>query len=96
LIVFGARQVKRGTSVKVKKTSGRKIILHAFVTESTRGKLHVWTREGPARLPIQPKFTISVSGMFENQGAAAFENVLKSKMADTFEHELDFYLKRSR
>lgn len=94
LIAFGARQVKRGTTVKVKKAGGRKLIRHAFIAEMPSGKVHVWMRRGPTRLPIEGKFTISVAGMFENQGAKEFEDLLQKKMPTTFEHELEHFMNR--
>ena len=92
LIAFGARQVRRGTTVKVKKSGGRKLIRHAFIASMPSGKIHVWMRRGPSRLPIEGKFTISVAGMFENQGAKEFEDLLQKKMPLTFEHELEHFL----
>ncbi|QDG49313.1 hypothetical protein FIV42_00750 [Persicimonas caeni] len=45
----GARQIRKGTSVRVKKSSGRKLIKHAFVPKKL-GK-HVFQRKGDYRLP---------------------------------------------
>lgn len=94
LIAFGARKVRRGTTVRVKKSSGRKLIRHAFIATMPSGKVHVWMRRGPGRLPIDAKFTISPAGMFENEGVKAFEDLMQRKLPATIDHELQYYLER--
>lgn len=96
LILFSPSQRAKGVSIRVKKSTGRKLIYHGFIQPSDRGIVHLWTRTGPTRYPIQPKFTISPAGMFEQEGAAAFEDLIETKMPTTFEHELEYFLTRKQ
>lgn len=66
---FGARQNKKGTSYKVSKTAGRKLIAGAFqgpkpgaMKSSWRGR--VFKRVGKGRLPIVQLFGASPWGVF--------------------------------
>jgi len=94
VILFGARQRAKGTSVRIKKTEGRKLIRHAFIATMKSGKIQVWMRKGTARLPIKQLFTVSPPKMFEKEGEKAFQDIIEKEMSPTFKRELEFYLSR--
>jgi hypothetical protein len=94
LILFGARQRAKGTTVRVKKTAGRKLIRSAFIATMKSGKIQVWMRKGKSRLPIRQMFTVSPPKMFEKEGETAFQDIIAKEMSPTFKRELDFYLSR--
>ena len=58
LIKFRARQTARGTTVQVKRRSGRKRLPHAFIARMKSGHVGVMTRaKGIGRLPIDELFS---------------------------------------
>lgn len=52
---FGARQTKKGVTVKVTKSGGRKLIPHAFIAELKSGNRHVAIRQTDMRGTSSPK-----------------------------------------
>ena len=89
VIGFGARQVKSGVSVSIKKGS-RKIIRHAFI-QTIKGALEtgfkgVFVRQGKGRYPIVPVLTVSLPGMFS---AKVTQQALDTVSNDRFQRELD-------
>ncbi len=52
VIVFGAKQNKKGVSYRIQKTGGRKRIGSAFIATMKSGHTGVFKRKGAARLPI--------------------------------------------
>jgi len=58
---IGTRQVRKGVSVKVKRSGSRKVIAHAFIATMKSGHRGVFTRDkGAGRLPISEMFSIAV------------------------------------
>ena len=90
LIRFGARQVKGGVSVKIRRAGGRKVIQGAFIGNKGRT---VFRRVGAKRLPIVPVQTINVPSMFNarriNEVVVA---TMRRRFPDIFEHELAYEL----
>lgn len=62
--LFRARQTKKGVTVQIKKSGGRKIIEHAWIGNQGRT---VFMRDGKQRLPIKPVETIDVPQMFNTK-----------------------------
>lgn len=92
VIAFGARQVGRGVSVKIKKVGGRKIITGAFIGNKGRT---VFKRVGAARLPIKAVSTIDVPQMFNKRRInAAVIAAIKARFPTIFEREAKFYVSR--
>ncbi len=95
LILFGAKQNRRGTSVRVKKTTGRRTIGGAFIATMPSGKIQVWMRHGPGRLPIRQLLTVSPPKMYEREGEKHFQSLVEKDAAKTLRHELEFFAGRN-
>ena len=101
---FGARQVARGTRIRIKKSTGSKIIRSAFIAEMPSGLIQVWLREGEPRVmtkgryagerrqPIRQLFTISPAKMFEVEAEQAIEKMVHTEAGPMFRRELQYYL----
>lgn len=92
---FGARQRmvktaqgrRRGVSVLVRKTKGRKVVKHGFTANVHGEKL--WKRETDARLPIRRLFGPSVAHMVGNEIVA---NIALLQVQEDASKEFDRYL----
>lgn len=92
VIAFGARQVKTGVSVRIKKGGGRKVIAGAFIGNKGRT---VFRRTGAKRLPIEPVQTIDVPQMFNSKRVnQAVIRVIEQRFPEVFARELNFALNR--
>ena len=101
---FGARQTKRGTTVRIKRGGGRKLIQSAFIATMPSGLIQVWVRygerqtarggryAGQKRQRIRQLFTISPGKMFEIEGEQVFKRMVEDEAGPMFKKELDFYL----
>ena len=101
---FGAREVARGTTIRIKKSGGRKLIRSAFIATMPSGLIQVWVRDGEkrimqrgryrgqARQPIRQLFTIGPAKMFEVEGEAAVKDLIEKEAGPMFRKELEFYL----
>ncbi len=94
LIHFGARQMRKGVSVKVKKGSGRKVIKSAFIARDSGGHKRVFMRKGKERLPIEAKSTLSYPQMFNKDIIDKATKEVEENYGKEFEHNLDYYLGR--
>jgi hypothetical protein len=94
IILFGAKQKAKGTTVRIKKAGGRKLIQSAFIATMKSGKIQVWLRKGKSRLPIRQLFTVSPPKMFEKEGEKSFQEIIRRDVGPTLKHELQFYLGR--
>lgn len=96
LIGFGARQVKAGVSVDIKK--GRKVVKHAFVQTIARtGYVGVFLRKGGNRLPIKQLYSVSVPGIFSVKGVqAALDQANTERYETELHHQLDYLNKEAR
>lgn len=56
LLAFGARQTKKGVSVKVLRRGGRKLVRGAFIAQMKSGHRGVFVRRGKKSLPIDERF----------------------------------------
>ena len=91
LILFSAKQNKRGVSVRVKKTTGRKIIQSSFIATMPSGKIQVWMRKGAKRLPIKQLLSVSPPKMYEKEGEKVFKELISKEAGKTVQHEIDYY-----
>lgn len=92
VIAFGARQVKQGVSVKIKRAGGRSVIKSAFIGNKGRT---VFRRVGDARLPIEPVRTIDVPQMFTTRRVnAAVIRAIEKRLPAIFDREARFALSR--
>ena len=99
LIKFGAlpRQINRraGVTVKVKKAGSRKVVTGGFIAKAAGvDAKQIFIREGKARLPIQKRFSLSMSDMVEIQGEKALNNTIKNELPKLQRKELEFYIQR--
>jgi hypothetical protein len=99
LIEFAARQTKRGVTVRILKSGGRKLVKGAFITASTRGNYRgggsqginqVWRRAGKERYPIFPLRSVSIPQAFMNKAVLA---VLDKHATETFNKNLQQQLR---
>jgi hypothetical protein len=92
VIAFGAKQVKQGVSVKIKKAGSRKVIKGAFIANKGRT---VFVRTGDKRLPIEPVQTVDIPQMFNTRKVnAAVLRVIDQRLPQVFEREARFALQR--
>ncbi len=94
LIHFGARQTRKGVSVKVRKDRGRRVIKGAFVAPDKGGHFRVFKRKGKERLPIESKYTLSVPQMFNKEILDKAKREVEANYEKEFKHNLDYYLGR--
>lgn len=83
LFEFSARWTPRmkGASFAVKRGQ-RKTLPNTFIATMASGKVGVFERRGPKRLPIEQKYSIGVPGMF---GAKDVQAVLQQIALDSFD-----------
>jgi|GEM_PF-2246573 hypothetical protein len=96
LVGFGARQVKKGVSVRVRKDRGRKVIKGAFIAPGKSGNVHVFRRVDGKRLPIEAKKTLSVPQMFNDKIVEKAKKEVAESFSDELKHHLDYYLGKIR
>jgi len=93
VIAFGARQVAQGVSVKIKRSSARKVIKGAFIGNKGRT---VFIRTSKRRLPITAVQTIDVPQMFNTRRIQqAVVRAIDRKFPVNLQRDLMFYLKRA-
>jgi hypothetical protein len=92
LFGFGARQTRRGVTIRVKRTTGRRTVLHAFIAQMPSGHQGIFIRKTKGRLPIRELYTVSPAKMFEVEGEKAFKEIIDRDVGKTFDHELQFYM----
>ena len=95
LIHFGPKQVRRGVSVRIKKTSGRKVVKSAFIEVMPSGHIGVFQRVGKGRLPIKELKTLSPIKMYEVEGVRAFENIVLRDARTLLNREMKYYMGRA-
>ena len=82
---FGAKQTKKGVTVKIKKNIGRKLIRHAFIAKN-----QVFIRETKRRLPIKALKTLSVPQMFRPEIIDRRVEEANEKYQKRFYHHLQY------
>lgn len=93
VISFGARQVRRGVSIKIKRGGARKVIRSAFIANEGRT---VFVREGKARKPIKAVQTIDVPQMFNAKRVnSKIVALINERFPAILERELRFYMTRA-
>lgn len=92
IIHFGARQVKKGVGVRVKKTSGRKVMKGAFIGNKGRT---VFKRVKDSRLPIKAIKTLSIPQMFNKETLKEVDKEASSSFNKRFKHNFEFYISKA-
>lgn len=91
LINFAARQVKKGVSVKVLQSGGRKTVKGAFIAND--GKT-VFTRKTKKRLPIKTVTGLSPSQMISNKLRDKKLEEIEKKAPKRFRQNFNFYISK--
>ncbi len=89
VVNFEARQVAAGVSVKIKRSTGRKVIKSAFIANKGRT---VFQRVGKERLPIKAVQTIEVAQMFNTKRInAKVVQFIEAKLPAIAENEMRYF-----
>ena len=92
VINFGARQIRKGVSIKVRRDKRRSVIKSAFIANNGRT---VFRRTGAARLPIEPVRTIDIPQMFNAKRVnRAVIAAAQAKFPAIFKREMDYALSK--
>ena len=92
VIHFGARQTKKGVSVRIRKAGGRSVISHAFIANGGRT---VFARVGKSRLPIKPVRTIAVAQMFNARRVRGkVEQMVRAEFPVEFKRAAEYFSAR--
>lgn len=90
LVNFAARQVQKGVSVKVLKSSSRMILKHAYIASGKKSTgQHVFWRAGRAKMPAPKKFKTGKKSMaawprFGDKYRAPAERLTGPRIEDIF------------
>ena len=84
---YGAKQLKKGVSYRIRKDKGRQTLPHAFTATMSRGAVGVFVRIGKKRLPIIRKTGPSVFQMMERVGIGPIKRSVKDNFPRLFSHE---------
>jgi hypothetical protein len=88
---FGARQTRKGVSVKVKRTGSRKVVKGAFLARLRSGHLGVFKRVGDARLPIKELFSTAVVQYLDDELILErLGNVARTRFEKAIDAEIQF------
>ena len=93
---FGARQVRKGVSYRIRKDGGRKTLAHAFKSVMPRGGEGAFIRKGKQRLPIVRKVGPSVVQMVERVGVGPIKLAVANNLFRLFKHEYEREVARVR
>jgi hypothetical protein len=95
LVKYGARQVRKGITVKVKKSGGRKLVRHAFIVTMPSGHVGVFTRDGRKRLPVSVHYGPGIPQLFyRKQTMSVMRRVHRQEMIKTFLRRYEAQLRR--
>lgn len=92
------RGVRRGVSVRIKKSEGRKLVKGGFVGKF-RSSVSVYTRTDKAirekkRFPIQRKYTLSPAKMFTLEAEKSLFQLIEKEMPEIFDRNLRHFIRR--
>lgn len=90
LISMGARQNRRGVTVRRLKTGGRTVLKSAFVATMPSGHVGVFRRKGKARLPIQEQFGPSVISLWSRRQEAITRHAINTLQKE-LKRQIKFY-----
>ena len=105
---FGAKQVLRGVSYKIRKDQGRKTMPHAFKAVMANQEEGVFIRSGAKRVmtkgryagqkrqPIIRKTGPSIVQMMERVGIKPIQQAVKNNLPRLFKHEYERELSRAK
>lgn len=91
MVAFGARQTKRGVSVRIRKGGGRQRFRHAFIARMPSGHRGVFERRTPSthRLPIDELFsTAPVQYLDRPAVVGRLGDVARERLVRELNHEI--------
>lgn len=106
---YDARKTRKGVTVKVISSSGRKTVAHGFMANTPQGAIAIWKMKtepkrlmkmgryagtNTQRVPIKRLYGPSVPGMINRVGINSFEKVVNEKLNSVFSHEFDWEMSR--
>lgn len=105
LLYFQAKDIDpKGVRVKVKKTTGAKVLHHAFIAKMPSGHVNVFERtgkfttaqrgryKGKRRETIRSLYSVDPVVMFEKQATETVQQTLEIEFYRLFEKQLDYEL----
>lgn len=94
LSYFAPRQTKKGVTIRIKKSSGRKVVKGAFEATMKTGHKGVFKRKGKSRLPIRELTTLDLPTMYDIRAEDTFDKTVSREINKIFDHEFDFRLSK--
>ena len=94
LSYFSPRQTKKGVTVRIKKSSGRKVVQGAFEATMKTGHKGVFKRKGKSRLPIRELTTLDLPTMYDLRAERVFDKTISSEFNKIFDHEFNYRLSK--
>lgn len=95
IVAYGAKQTRKGVTVKVKRARGRKLLKSAFIATMKSGHRGVFQRRTEKRLPIDEIFSTSVADAVQNESTfRGIETVARTRFPIELASQLS--LARSR
>ena len=91
---FGARQTKKGVTVRIRRDRGRKLIRHAFIAAMPTGHTGVFQRKTIKRLPIKELYSLSPAQMFELEGVKEVNLIIEREGGKILQHEIDYQMSK--
>lgn len=91
LAVFGARQTKKGVTIKVLRGGARKTIRGAFIATMKSGHKGVFVRRGKRQLPIDERFGEAPA---QSVLTSTIMNTVTTRARERFERELAHEMSR--
>lgn len=90
---YGARTTRKGVTVKVTKSGGRKVVKGGFIPGRLGG--HVFKRKSKSRLPIGKRFGPSVNKEVEQNEEKVINHIDKT-FPDRLRNQINWEIERSR
>jgi len=96
LIAFGARQTKKGVSVRVRKANPIEKHKTSFIATMKSGHRGVYKRKGKARLPITEKIGPSIPAVFQFNKESLVSFHAANNLQTILDSEIKFLLSKQK
>lgn len=88
---------RRGTTIKIKKTGGRKLVPHGFLGEAKNVGLLVFRRMGQKRKPMRSMYTIAVPQMVETTDVLkAADEIAGDALYKEWVRQMNYLIEKNR
>ena len=91
---MGARQTRKGVSVRQLKAGGREVLKSAFIATMRSGHVGVFRRTGKAKLPIKELYGPSPINLWKHREIAISRHAL-STLAKEMTRQIQYYRSKS-